>query len=107
MKKTMLLTGILALSAISIAYAKSFDVNLSHATQVGNVELKAGEYELKMDGDKAIFTDVDTSKKFVIPAKIETVTKKFDYTTTEELTNGNVDVLKAIHLGGTTTQVDF
>lgn len=107
MKKTVFLTGILALASISIAYSKSYSVSLSRPTQVGSVQLKAGNYEVTVSGDKAIFTDVDTSKKFTVPAKLETAAKKFDYTKTEETSNGATDVLKDIQLGGTTTQVDF
>jgi len=107
MKKTVFLAGILALASLSIAFAKSYDVTLAHATQVGTLQLKAGNYEVTVTGDKAIFTDVDTSKKFTVPVKIENAPTKFDYTTTEETNNGNVDVLKAIHLGGSTTQIDF
>ena len=107
MKKSVFLTAILALASISIAYSKTYDVNLSRATQVGTVQLKAGSYEVKVDGDKAIFTDVNTSKKYTVPVKVENAAKKFDYTKVETTGNGNIDTLKDIQLGGSTTQIDF
>jgi len=107
MKKSVFLTAILVVASISIAYAKSYDVTLANTTQVGAIQLKAGAYELKVDGDKAIFIEVDSSKKFVVPVKIENGAKKFEYTKVDETNTGNVDTLKAIQLGGSTTQLDF
>jgi hypothetical protein len=60
-----------------------------------------------VDGDKAIFTNVDSNKQFSVPVKVETAAKKFEYTKIGETINGNVDALKDIQLGGSTTQLDF
>jgi len=102
-----MLTGILAVASISIGYAKSYNVALTHTTQAGGVQLKAGSYEVKVDGDKAVFTDVNSSKKYSVPVKLENAAKKFDYTKLETTSSGNLDTLKDIQLGGSTTQVDF
>ena len=60
MKKSVLLTGSSGcLLRSQSRYAKTYDVDLSHTMQAGTVQLKAGSYHVKMDGDKAIFTDVD------------------------------------------------
>jgi hypothetical protein len=107
MKKSVLLAGILAAASISIGYSKTYDVDLSHVTQAGTVELKAGSYRVKVDGDKAIFTDVDSSKQYTVPVKVENLDKKVEYTRLDETNNGNVDMLKDIQLGGSTTQIDF
>jgi hypothetical protein len=107
MKKSVFLVGILALASMSIAYAKSYNVDLAHATQVGAVQLKAGSYDVKVAGDKAIFTDVNSAKKYTVPVKVENAATKFEYTRFETTSNGNVDTLKDIQLGGSTTQIDF
>ena len=107
MKKSVFLTGILALASVSIAYSKTYNVSFSRATQAGSVQLKAGSYEVKLDGDKAIFTDVDSSKQYSVPVKVENAAKKFEYTKIETTNSGNVDTLKDIRLGGSTTQIDF
>jgi hypothetical protein len=107
MKKSVLLTGILAAASISIGYARTYDVDLSHATQAGTVQLKAGSYRVKVDGDKAIFTDVDSDKQYSVPVKVENAAKKFEYTRIDETVNGNAGMLKDIQLGGSTTQIDF
>ena len=107
MKKHVLLVGILALTSMSIAWAKSYSLSFGRVTQVGTVQLKAGAYEVKVDGDNAIFTEVDTSKKVTVPVKVENAAKKFEFTKAETTGNGSVDTLKNIQLGGSTTQLDF
>jgi uncharacterized protein YdbL (DUF1318 family) len=107
MKKSVLLTGILALASISIAYSKSYSVDLAQATQVGTVQLQAGSYAVTVAGDKAIFKDVNTAKKYTVPVKVENAAKKFDYTMVDATVNGGVATLKDIQLGGSTTQIDF
>jgi hypothetical protein len=108
MKKSVLLTGILAAASISIAYSRTYSVNFSHATEVGTVQLKAGSYEVKVDGDKAVFTDANTSKRYSVPVRVENSAKKFVRTKFETTNNvNNIDVLKDIQLGGSTTQIDF
>lgn len=107
MKKSVLLLVVLALTSLSIAYAKNFNVDLSHNMQAGDVQLKAGAYHLTVDGDKAIFTEVNTSKQFTVPVKIETAAKKFEYTRIDETSGGNVNTLKSIQLGGSTSQLNF
>ena len=107
MKKSVFLIGILALALVSIAFAKTYDVDLSHAVQVGAIQLKAGSYHVKVDGDKAIFTDVDSARQYSVPVKVENLAKKVEYTQIDENVSGNVDTLKDIQLGGSTTQLDF
>jgi hypothetical protein len=107
MKRSVLLVGVLALASISIAYSKAYSISFSRTTKVGSEQLKAGSYEIKLDGDKAVFTDVASSKKTTVPVKVENGTKKFDYTKSETSGDGNVDTLKDIQLGGSTTQLDF
>jgi hypothetical protein len=107
MKKSLLLAGILAFSSLSFAYSKTYEISLASATKAGNVQLKAGQYRVKLDGDKAIFTDVDTSKQVTVPVKIENAAKKFDETKVDSVSDGNVNTIKDIQLGGSTTQIDF
>jgi uncharacterized protein YdbL (DUF1318 family) len=107
MKKSVFLVGILALASISLAYSKSYSVDFAHATQAGAVQLQAGSYEVKVAGDKAVFTDVNSAKKYTVPVKVENAATKFEYTKFETTANGNVDTLKDIQLGGSTTQIDF
>jgi hypothetical protein len=107
MKKSLLLTGILALSSMAFAYAKTYEITLTTATKAGSVQLKAGSYSVKLDGDKAVFTDVNTDKHFTVPVKVENAAKKFEGTRVDTTNDGKVDTIKDIQFGGSTTQLDF
>jgi hypothetical protein len=82
-------------------------ITLSGTTNAGSVQLKAGNYNVKLDGDKAVFTQIDTSKKFTVPVKVENAAKKFDGTRVDTTNDGKADTIKDIQFGGSTTQIDF
>jgi hypothetical protein len=103
----VLLAGVLALASLSIAYAKSYSVSFPRPTQAGAVQLKAGSYEVKLDGDKAIFTDTNSSRKYTVPVKVENGAKKYEFTRAESAGDGKADTLKDIQLGGSTIQLNF
>ncbi len=105
--KTLLCIAALALSTVSIASAKTYDIILSATTKVGSTQLAAGEYKMKVEGANAIFTDQKTLKSVTVPAKIESSSKKFDTTSIEAEKQGDMDHIKAIELGGSTTKVEF
>jgi hypothetical protein len=104
--KSLLCIGTLALA--SLLSAKSYDIVLSAPTKAGSVELKPGEYSLKLKGSNAVFTNVETGKSFTAPVKVQAGSKKFDNTavdTTKE-SNGTED-MTTIELGGSTTQLQL
>jgi len=74
---------------------------------VGNAQLPAGDYTLKVEGSNAIFTNVDSNKSVTAPVKIENVDKKYDETAVESTMQGEARHLNAIELGGSTTKLDF
>jgi hypothetical protein len=105
--KKLFTVGILALCSLTIAFAKNYELTLSSTTKVGNLQLKPGQYTLKVEGDKATFTFVETSKQFTTAVKIESTDKKFDTTRVDANKDGNVDVVKDIELGGSKTRLQF
>jgi hypothetical protein len=105
--KSLILTGALAVASLSVASAKSYDIVLANNTKVANVQLKAGEYKVKVEGSNAIFTAVESGKTFTAPAKVETAPKKFDLTAVDTSKDGDTDQISAIELGGTTTKLEF
>jgi hypothetical protein len=106
--KSLILTGVLAVASLSIASAKSYDIVLSGPTKVANVQLKAGEYTLKLDGNNAIFTDVESGKQFTAAAKIDApATAKYHETAVDTDKKSDMDHISAIELGGTTTRIEF
>jgi hypothetical protein len=105
--KSLLIVGALTLSSLGIASAKSFDVVLGAPTMAGNVQLKAGEYKLKIEGSQAVFTDAESSKSFTVPVKVENADKKFDQTTVETTSQNGMDNIRVIDLAGSTTKLEF
>lgn len=105
--KSFVLAGVLAISTLSLASAKTYELSLSGITKAGNVELKPGQYRLKVDGSNATFTNVDNSKSVSTPVKVNNSDKKFDVTKVDASKEGNVDVIKDIELGGSKTKLEF
>jgi hypothetical protein len=94
-----------AFVALAIASAKSYSVTLSHDMTVGNAELKAGEYQLEVVGDKAILTKGKVQAE--APAKLESAPQEFRTTTMRVQEEGGKTRISEIRLGGTKTKVVF
>ncbi len=107
MKKSLLLLGVLAMSILPIASAKSYDIALSSPTMVGNTQLPAGEYTLKVEGSNAVFTNVDNDKSVTEPVKIENVDQKYDVTAVETVQEGDAQHITNIQLGGSKIKLEF
>ena len=106
MKKTVFLTCILAATSL-FAFSKTYEITLANTSKAGSVQLKPGQYTVKINGDQAVFTNVDNSKQYKVQVKVENGTKKFTETKVDADKSGSVDNLKDIQLGGSTTQIDF
>lgn len=107
MKKLAML-GILALSCLSIASAKSYDIVLASPTKAGSAHLKPGQYVLKIEGANAVFTNVDNAKSVTVPIKVESTETKYGVTRVDATKdNSGTDVIQDIELGGSKTKVEF
>jgi hypothetical protein len=105
--KNSLLIGVFALASIAFAGSKTYDITISKAAKAGTVSLPAGEYQLKVDGTTAVFTDRH-HKSFTTSIKVETVgAKKFQFTAVDSTEAGATDLIHSITLGGSTTKIDF
>jgi len=105
--KKMFLTAVLAVSALTIANAKTYDIVVSNTTKAGSVQLKPGEYKLKVEGSNAVFTSVDSAKSFSTPVKVESSGQKYDQTKMQTTKDGDEDRLQEIDLGGSHTRLGF
>lgn len=105
--KSLLMIGVLGLTSLGIASAKSYDIILTAPAKAGNMELKPGEYKLKVEGSQAVFTDVESAKTFAAPVKIDNSGRKFNATTVETSKTGDMDMIQAIDLGGSNTKLQF
>ncbi len=105
--KSLVLAGALCLASVSFLSAKSYDFSIGTAATVGNVQLPAGEYRVKVDGDQATFTEAKDHKTFTAPVKLETVPQKFDQTAVVSTKQDGADRIEAIELGGSNTKLEF
>ena len=94
--KSLVIAGVLTLSSLSVASAKSFDVVLSQRAMAGNTELKAGEYRLKAEGSQAVFTDARDYRSITVPVKIENGTRKFGQTAVESTSENGMENIRII-----------
>jgi hypothetical protein len=105
--KKIFLTAVLAVSALTVANAKTYNIVVSNPTKAGSVELKPGEYKLKVEGTSATFTNLDTAKSVTTPVKVENTNEKFDQTKMQTTKDGEEDRLQEIDLGGSHTKLGF
>ena len=106
-KKLSLALGVLALGALSLAFAKTYDVAITHPAKAGKQQLSVGQYRLKVEGTNAVFTDVRTSKSVSVPVKIESGDRKFPVTSVDSTQDGQGERINSIQLGGSTTKLEF
>jgi hypothetical protein len=106
-KKFFILGVLLSLSMLCFAGSKSYDVTFNAPSAVGTVTLAAGDYKVKVEGANAVFTDAHTNKSFTTGVKLETATKKFQFTAVDASKEGKTERVNAIELGGSTTKLDF
>lgn len=95
----------LALMMTGMAFAASH-FSLTDTVDLNGKKLKAGEYEVALKKDQAVFTNPD-GKSFSVPVKVEQAQTKFSSTfaITKDV-NGSPE-LTEIDLGGTTTKLVF
>jgi hypothetical protein len=106
--KKILAVAALAISTLTAGSVptKTYEITLSTASKAGSVELKPGRYKLKIEGSNAIFID-SKSKSVSTPVKIQDGDKKFDDTRVHTLTEGKIESIKEIDLGGSKTSLGF
>ena len=106
-KKSILMTGALVLATFSMGYAKTYDLVFSSPVKAGSVELKPGQYRLKVKGNTAEFTNVETDKTYTTPVKVENSDKKHDVTAVDTSSQNGANQIQKIELGGSSTDLDF
>lgn len=107
--KSLLFIGTLALAGM--ASAKSYDITLSAPAKAGSLQLAAGSYSVNSLGSIAVFTNVDTGKKFVAVVKAvvktEDASQKFDDTAVDCTTKDGAARITAVELGGSSTKLEL
>ena len=101
MNKLMLGGCVFALGIATAA--SSYHVKIADPTWVGTTELKPGEYDVKVDGDKVTFKQ--GKKVITVAAKVETNVSKFADTQMNIKTENGQAKLKELDLGGTKSKI--
>jgi hypothetical protein len=105
--KKLFVVGLLSLASLAILSAKTYTITVSNPTKVGSVQLKAGQYKVKVDGSNAIFTDVNNQKTVTTPVKVEEGATKVDSTRVQSTRDGDTDRIQEIDLEGSKTKLTF
>jgi hypothetical protein len=100
-----------AVAALSIASAKngvkSYELSFDQPAKVGNVQLAAGHYSMKVDASTVHFKNLETGKTADVTGKVSAATSKFDSTSSVSNSDKGTLNVKEIDLGGTTTKIEF
>ena len=105
--KSVLLIGVLALSSLSVANAKSYHFTLDNSAKAGAVMLTPGDYKVKVEGANAVFTNIRTDKTLTTPVKIESAGQKHDNTAVEMNVKNGTQQIQSIELGGSHETLEF
>ncbi len=95
-----LLIGFAALGIGIDSAGSAYTVEFDQTTQVGGTELKAGEYKVEVQGDKAIFK---SGKDVVAQSSAKVENGKQKYSATAVSTNASK--LESISVGGTKMKI--
>jgi ribosomal protein L31 len=90
----------LFLAVAAMAKAKRYEVQISSTVQAGGTDLKAGTYQLEVDGNSLVFYQ---GKKEI--AKVSVRTEELQTKNEETSMNMSGGKLTAIQLGGTKTRL--
>lgn len=98
--------AMLALLGVSLASAKTYTVTVPDSAQAGKVQLKPGEYNLKLDGSQVMLLD-QTGHRIDVSAKVEVADRKFDSTAISISKADGTNRIQWIELGGSKNRVVF
>lgn len=105
--KSFLMAGVLTVATVSFASAaKTYEITIAGPAKAGSVQLKPGQYRLKVDGSNATFTG-EGVKNATTPVKVVTTDKKVETTIVNAQKEGDTEVIKDIELGGSKTKIEF
>jgi hypothetical protein len=110
MKTKIACIAVLLASGLLTAIAnadQSYRFTLSNTSQIGNAELRPGDYKLIVDGPKVVVTEITTGKSIEVEAKVESADKKFAATEVHTKLVDGVSQISEIRIGGSTTRVSF
>src|SRR5271169_6675259 len=103
MKMNKMILGACVFSLGIAAAASTYHIKIIDPTWVGTTELKPGEYDVKLDGDKVTFKQ--GKNVFSVAAKVETNTSKYSDTQMDVKTVNGQAKMQELDLGGTKSKI--
>ena len=103
MKMNKLMLGACVFALGIATAASSYHIRIADPTWVGTTELKPGEYDVKVDGDKVTFKQ--GKNVFSVAAKVETNASKYSDTQMDVKTENGQAKLRELDLGGTKSKI--
>ena len=64
--KKFIAVAVLALSSLTVVSAKTYEIILSSRTKAGSVQLKPGQYTLKVNGNKVRFEKIEIAPRELV-----------------------------------------
>jgi hypothetical protein len=103
-----MLKRLMAIAALTvmIAAAKSYTFTLTDSAKAGSVDLKAGEYSLKVDGPQVVLID-QKGNRISATAKVETADQKFEHTSVTTTKSDGSNRIVFVGIGGTRNRIIF
>jgi hypothetical protein len=98
--------AMLALLSVLVLSAKTYTFNISDNATIANVQLKPGEYHVKLAGSQVVLTDQAGNQIDATP-KVETADHKFDHTAVIYSTADGTNRILSVELGGSSNRVVF
>jgi len=103
MLKRIVMFGLLA---VALASAKTYTFTISDPAQAGNVQLKPGEYHLRLDGTQVALMD-EGGHQVDAAATVEESDRKFGQTSVSISDVDGIHRIESVQLGGSTHKVVF
>jgi hypothetical protein len=103
MRKNLILS--FAILALGTASAASYKFQIFQPSVVAGTQLKAGEYRVNVQNDKATITGQKQSIE--VPVKVESSGQKFDMTVVRYTQQDGKNTISEIGVGGTKTRLVF
>lgn len=98
---------LLALTSLSFAGTKHYDVTFGAPAVLGSAEVQTGLYQLSFDGSKVTLVNATTRKSIETTATVQTSEKKYSETIVQSKRVDGKDLVDEIQIGGTKTALDF
>ena len=98
--------ALLVLLSAAMASAKIYTISISKPTQAGAVQLAPGDYRVHVKGADLAPTDAQ-GNPVDVPAKVETVEKRFAHTSIVTSMKDGVRRLESVDVGGSKFRILF